>query len=87
MRSIKHIGLGILTFALGLAVCRVLGIFWRIVLTMIDPAKPPKANIVGDIFLGLACTAMVVIIVGMLGWAAKSIGEELEFRYHNWKNK
>lgn len=80
MRSIKHIGLGILTFALGLAV-------YRVVLTMIDPARPPKVHIVGDILLGAACTAMVIIIVGMLGWVAKSIGEELEFRYDNWKNK
>ncbi len=87
MRSIKHIGLGVLTFVLGLAVCRVLGIFWRIVLTMIDPARPPKVHIVVDILLGAACTATVIIIVGMLGWAAKSIGEELEFRYDNWKNK
>lgn len=87
MRTVKHIALGFLAFVLGLGVCRVLGIFWRLLFTALDPARPPKVHIIADILLGFACTAMVLLIGAMVTWGAKSVGEEIEFRYHNWKNK
>lgn len=85
-RSLFHCALGLSAFAVGLGLCYVLGILWRFLLTALDPAHPPRAHIVGDTLLGLACSAMVVMIVALTGWAARGVGREIEFRYDVWKS-